>query len=326
MRTVRAAVGRDYDRIRLLTGQEAEAKWGVSCSVLPNVHDAFRVLVDPSDFDAGEMSTAFYISLTSSAPQPFVALPIFVSRAFRFGNLFVRRDSKLQTLEELRGRTVGLPEYGMTMGVWIRGMLADGFGVAPQEVHWFTVREPVLTPLPPRVAELGIDVTHREGGDLWQALADGEVDVAIGRPPTAAPGRSPFRRLLDRFGEADLSYLRSTGNFPIMHTLVVRRTLCEEDPGAVERLFAAFVAAKRAAMADLRDSYGTFVTSLPFLAWDVVSAEAELGPNWWPYGVGPNRSCLETLLRYCDEQGVVDRRMGVDELFWPGSLDFVDEG
>jgi 4,5-dihydroxyphthalate decarboxylase len=325
-RTIQVAVGRDYDRTRLLTDAEAAAKWGVSCSVLPNVHDAFRVLVEPSSFDAGEMSTAFYTALVAAGPQPFVALPIFISRAFRYGNVFVRRDADLHRLEDLKGTSIGLPEYGMTMGVWIRGMLSDGHGVAPQDVHWVTAREPVLTPTSPRVAELGIRVTHLEGADLWARLANGELEAAIGRPPAGEDGDMPFRRLLSDFGHHDLEYLRATRNFPIMHTLVVRRSLCEEEPAAVAAIFEAMCAAKKAAMTELEDSYGTFIASLPFLAWNVEQAQAELGANWWAYGVEANRGCLATLMRYCHEQGVTDRPMDVDELFWPGSVGLVDPG
>jgi 4,5-dihydroxyphthalate decarboxylase len=46
-----------------------------------------------------------------------------------------------------------------------------------------------------------------------------------------------------------------------------------------------------------------------------------MGEDFWPYGLAPNRRTLETFLRYHHEQGLSGRRVAVEELFHPASLE-----
>jgi hypothetical protein len=48
---------------------------------------------------------------------------------------------------------------------------------------------------------------------------------------------------------------------------------------------------------------------------------ALMGDDFWPYGVEPNRATLEALVRYSCEQGLAERRLEVEELFAPSTLD-----
>jgi 4,5-dihydroxyphthalate decarboxylase len=271
------------------------------------------------------MSTAFYIALCNQRPQPFVALPIFLSRSFRYGNLFVHRDSPFTQIEALRGKRVGLPEYGMTMGVWLRGIFSDVHGVQPGEIEWVTTRDPVLLDTPPSVRVAGIEVTRLPSGTMWEALEAGRLDAVIGVPPQAGLAASSFRRLYPTYWEDDLAYFRNTGNFPIMHSLVVRRHIVDEEPEVVQTIFRSFCLAKRRAMDELRNSLVTLSVTLPLLSAHVDFSNDEFGPNWWPYGFEENRSCLETLLRYCLEQGVIGGEMSPEELFHADSLDLTDD-
>jgi 4,5-dihydroxyphthalate decarboxylase len=316
------AVGRCYDRVAALAA--TDHPWPqVRLSVLDSIHAAFRALARRPDVDAAEMSASFHLTLDSAGLTESVALPVFTSRAFRFGNIHVRHDSTLDSVPGLRGRTVGLPEYGMTMAVWIRGMFADQFGVHPQEIRWCTARDPVVTPIPRRVRELGVDVVHSEGGDLWAQLATGDLDAVIGQPPPAHAGR--VRRLLADFAAEDTRYCRDSGAFPIMHTIVVRRSVCESRPDDVVALFDAMCWAKRQAVDELRDTIANSVT-LPFQQSAVAHASELLGANWWPYGIEANRRTLELLARYSFDQGLSTRLVPVEEMFWAGSHRLVDPG
>lgn len=319
--TLRVAIGRDYDRTRSLLSEEGP----VVCTVMPSVHDSFRAISSDSPFLAAETSTAFYIAMCCHENPPVVALPIFPSRSFRYGNLFVRSDSPLERVEELRGKRVGLGEYGMTMGVWLRGIISEIHGVQPNEIEWITTREPVLVDMPASVRAAGIRVSRLPSGSLWEALEHKRIDAAIGVVPKPSLDSALFRRLRRQYWEDDLAYFRRTGNFPIMHTLVIRRHLVEENPSWVKLVFDAFCKAKRKAVVELENCLATLSTSLPMLPAHVDLSRHEFGANWWSYGFEQNRQCIETLLRYCFEQGVVDRQMSAAELFHPDSLTLVDE-
>jgi 4,5-dihydroxyphthalate decarboxylase len=314
-RRIRVAIGAKYDRTRALESEDGP----VTCVVQPSVHAAFQALTTDSPYDAAEISTAFYIALRGQRELPFVALPVFPSRGFRYGNLFVRGDSALTAVEDLRGKRVGLPEYGMTMGVWLRGIFSDVHGVSPREIDWVTARDPVLTDVPASVSAAGISVTRLPSGTLWEALAEGRIDAAIGVAPRDGLVAGSIRRLRTEYWIDDLEYFRRTGNFPVMHALVVRNSVVENDPGAVETLFRAFCAAKQRALAELADSLATLPVSLPLLTAHAEFSAREFGPDWWPYGLEANRTCVETLIRYCREQALIDRDILPEELFHPGS-------
>jgi len=330
-RPINVAVGRDYDRTSILTSKANDelaidgGEQRVTCTVLASIHDAFRALTSDGPYHAAEMSMAFYIALCDSeTPPPFVALPIFISRSFRYGNLYVKEGSPLTCVSDLRGKKIGLPEYGMTMGVWIRGMLSDLHGISANEIEWVTTRDPVLSPIPSGVARRGIKVSHLDEMTVWDALTRGLVDVAIGRPSPDSQHAGPFRPLLNDYWTYDVAYFRSTGIFPIMHTIAVRRNLCEEASGYERLIFDAMCHAKSVAIEELRDCAGTLSVTLPSLPWVVESAIATFGANWWPYGIEANKKALETLLRYCHEQGVVESLQSVDELFCPHSKQLID--
>jgi 4,5-dihydroxyphthalate decarboxylase len=314
---IRVAIGAHYDRTRALESGDGP----VTCVVQPSVQAAFKALTTDSPYDAAEISTAFYIALRGQRELPFVALPVFPSRSFRYGNLLVPGDSALTRVEELHGKRVGLPEYGMTMGVWLRGIFSDVHGVRPGDVEWVTARDPVLADVPASVRAAGISVTHLSSGTLWEALADGRIDAAIGVAPRDRLAAGSIRRLRTEYWNDDLEYFRRTRIFPMMHVLVVRDSVVAADPGVIETLFRAFCAAKRQALAELTDSMATLPVSLPFLTAHAEFSAAEFGPDWWPYGLAANRTCIETLIRYCREQGLLESDMAPEDLFHPSSCE-----
>ena len=54
---------------------------------------------------------------------------------------------------------------------------------------------------------------------------------------------------------------------------------------------------------------------LPWLAWEREQLREIFGPDWWPYGIDPNRHVLEALIRYLSEQGLLKRPLTVEEIF-----------
>src|SRR3954471_16579846 len=129
--------GADYwDRtLALITGATQPAGIDLTYSVLP-LHEIFRRMIRDEAFDASEMALSTLIALIAHGDRRFVALPIFPSRAFRHGYVFVPGTSELTDPRHLAGKTVGLPEYEMTTALWVRGLLQHEYGVAAGEIRW----------------------------------------------------------------------------------------------------------------------------------------------------------------------------------------------
>jgi 4,5-dihydroxyphthalate decarboxylase len=170
----------DYDRTRALADGRV-APEGIDLNLLPlDVEETFFRMLRGREFDAAEMSLSSYcVSLLRDDPA-FVAIPVFPSRFFRHGCIFVSTRSGIRQPADLIGRRIGVPEYQMTAPVWIRGLLADDYGVDPASVQYFTggEEEPgrdekLKLSLPPRfsVTPIGPDQT------LARMLADGEIDA-----------------------------------------------------------------------------------------------------------------------------------------------------
>ena len=95
-------------------------------------------------------------------------------------------------------------------------------------------------------------------------------------------------------------------------------------PWLPEAVFDAFVAAKQAMYVELR-KLGWATISLPWVGQEIEETRRLMGENYWPYGVGPNRKALDMLLRFSHEQGLASRKLEVEELFHPATLELRDE-
>ena len=147
-------------------------------------------------------------------------------------------------------------------------------------------------------------------------LADGELDALVtARAPStfySAPGA--VKRLFPDYVERESDYYRRTKIFPIMHTVVIRRDVYAANPWVAQALYKAFVLSKEKSMAALRQTH-VLATMLPWQVAQVEQARREMGEDWWPYGLEPNRHVLETFLRYHHEQGLSKRRFAPEEIF-----------
>jgi 4,5-dihydroxyphthalate decarboxylase len=127
----------------------------------------------------------------------------------------------------------------------------------------------------------------------------------------------PKVRLLfpDRAAEARRFY-GATGIFPINHTVVVRRTILEQHPWVALSLYEAFVAAKERVLA-ARDA-----NLEPYFATGLLGPgeRANLAHDPLAYGIAAARPVLETIARYVYEQGLTKRKVAIEELFDPSTL------
>lgn len=314
----------DYDRTRALMDASVTPE-GIELLYLNQpVEETFFRMLRYREYDASEMSLSSYVASLQKADPPFIAIPAFPSRFFRHSCIFVSAKSAIRRPEDLKGKRVGVPEYQMTAPVWIRGILSDDYGVKVTDIEHLSggEEEPgrdekLKLDLPPeiRLSPIPGDKT------LSRMLADGELDalVTARAPSTFQSEPENVRRLFPNYEEVEKDYYRRTRIFPIMHTVVIRRDVYEKNRWVAQALYKAFLAAKEKAYA-LYNQTAALPTMVPWLLAQVEETRREMGEDWWPYGVEPNRRTLETFLRYHHEQGLSKRRSKPEELFAPETL------
>ena len=317
------AVG-DYDRTRaLIDGSVAiDGVDPIYMTLVPE--EIFFRALRAAEFDICELSLSSYTVKTAQNNCPYIAVPAFVSRAFRHTAIYVRTD-RVKKPEDLKGRKVGLPEYQLTANVWARALLEDDYGVKPSDIHWIRGGieeagrpEKLAIKLPP-----GVRLDNApDGATISGLLEAGEIDgFTAPRPPTLVEkGHPNIGWLFSDPVAVAKDYYKRTGLFPIMHVVGIRRTLAEKHPWLPGAVFKAFEQAKAVGMEKLSDTSATKVT-LPFVEEALRNARALMGEDYWSYGVEKNRKVLDYFLAQHHAQGLSSRRVAVDELFHPGTYE-----
>lgn len=315
----------DYDRTRPIIDKRVLID-GVdpTCMLLSPEEMFFRAFRHQA-FDISELSLSSYAISVARDAAHYVAIPVFLSRAFRHTSIYIRTDRGIQKPADLKGKRIGIAEYQLSANVWVRGILADEFGIGAGDINW--VRggmnsagrpEKIKVDLP---AQVKVEEAPA-GSTLNQMLIDGEIDGFVGpRAPKCFDDGHPLvdRLFSDSVGTAEDFYKR-TKIFPIMHVLGLRRSLAERNPWLPGALLKAFTQAKTLSAEALADTSATKVT-MPFVEDNLRRARALMGDDIWPYGLTQNRNVLETFLRYHFEQGLSPRKVDVEELFHPATLE-----
>ncbi len=315
----------NYDRTRAMMDGRVRVE-GCTPTFLPLYpEEIFHRQFVFSEFDVAEMSMSSYIRTVAAGTSQYVAIPAFVSRIFRHSGMYVRADAGIEKPEDLRGKRVGLPEYQITAVVWMRGLMQHEYGVKPSEIHWRQGGQEQAgrherTPLKPIP---GVDLQSIPADKtLVGMLRAGELDALFTAraPSTFLAGEPHIRRLFPDTRAAEKAYYKKTGLFPIMHMVGIRKSLLEKYPWLPVSVYKAFDEAKRLAMIDLSDVNALMVT-LPWLEAETKDTMAVMGPDFWRYGVHESRRDIEALVQYSHEQGLIDRKVSLEELFAPSTLD-----
>lgn len=275
------------------------------------------------EFDLVEMSFAAYCILASRGDTRFVALPIFTSRAFRHNAIYVRADSPLTQLEELAGKSVGLPEYQMTAAVWIRGILECEVGIPLTSITWHAggVDTPGREDRIPFTPPPGLRVQRiAPSSTLSDMLLHEKLDALISPRAPSATASGRIRRLLANSRAEEIAYYRRRNVFPIMHLLVMRRSAYAQRKSGLRKLYLAFDTARHMAGQRLRDTE-TQACMLPWIGNEIEATENIMGKDFWPYGFSKNKHCVEQFLRHLSTQGLMAKTMNAQDLFPEELLD-----
>jgi 4,5-dihydroxyphthalate decarboxylase len=317
------AVG-DYDRTRPLIDGAVQIDGVAPAMMTLSPEEIFFRAFRHAEFDICELSLSSFTVKTAAGTCPYVGVPAFLSRAFRHTSIYVRTD-RIRQPADLKGKTVGVPEYQLTANVWARALLEEEFGVKPSDIKWVRggIEEPgrlekipIALPEDIRLSDIPADKT------LAVMLADGAIDgiIAPRMPSCFGPGNPNVGWLFPDPAAAAADYFARTRIFPIMHLVGVRRALVEQHPWLPAAFFKAFGRAKQIALTKLADTSATKVT-LPFVEEQLKKTRDLMGPDFWSYGVASNRETLDVFLNHHHRQGLSSRRVAVEELFHPSTLE-----
>lgn len=245
---------------------------------------AFKPLVREAKFDLGELAIVTYLQAKTYG-KPYVLIPATVLGRGQHHTIAYNPERGPLTASQLAGKRVGVRAYTQTTGAWVRGFLADDYGVAPDKVQWITFEDPHLA----EYKDPDIVTRAAEGKNLVQMLLDGELDAAI------VGDNIPDPRLKPLIPEADAvarKWAESHGGVPINHMMVVRSSIVQSRPDVVKEIFRMLRESRRAAPPP---------------------EGGALDP--WRFGVEPNRRSLELIIDYSFRQKLIPRKYSVDELF-----------
>ncbi|NPT46291.1 ABC transporter substrate-binding protein [Paraburkholderia sp. 1N] len=318
------AVG-NYDRIRPMVDGEVQIEGVDPVFMLQDPEEIFFRAFRHADYDICELSLSSYSVKTAAGTSPYIAIPVFPSRAFRHTSIYVRTDRGIERPEDLKGKHIGVPEYQLTANVWVRLFLEGDYGVKPSDVTWVRGGYEDATRVEKISLHLPDDVkleTAPEGRTISELLADGEIDAVIGpRAPSCFDRRHPHvKYLFENPHKTAADWYARTNLFPIMHTLGIRKTIAERHPWLPGALLKAFENSKALALTRLSDTSATKVT-LPFVEDQLGAARKLMGTDFWPYGFAKNEHVVNRFLERHHAEGLSSRRLEARDLFHPATLE-----
>jgi 4,5-dihydroxyphthalate decarboxylase len=313
----------DYDRVRpLIDGRVRVEGCDVNYITMP-VEECFERAYFHGEFEVAEIGFSPFLIALSRGPTPYVAVPAFLSRMFRHSAVYIRTDRGIEGPVDLRGKTIGVPEYQMSAVMWFRGYLQDEFGIAAKDINWVQagLENPGRRDKFPLNLPEGFPLVSRNDVSLSTLLAEGKLDgVMSARTPSCfGEGHPQIRRLFPDYRAAERDYFKKTSIFPIMHALGVRRDIYDRNKWLAASLYKAFLQAKRMADAEFVETAALKI-GLPWVTAEYEATTEIMGQDFWSYGVDKNRRTLETMARYSYEQGLAVRQLKVEEMFAEGNL------
>jgi 4,5-dihydroxyphthalate decarboxylase len=245
---------------------------------------AFKPLVREAKFDVAELAIVTFLQAKTYG-KPYVLIPATVLGRGQHHTIAYNPERGELKPSDLAGKRVGVRAYTQTTGAWVRGFLADDYGVDTAAVPWVTFEDPHLA----EYKDPDFVTRASEGKTLVQMLLDGELDAAI------VGDTLPDPRLKPLIADADAvarKWAQTHGGVPINHMMVVREAIAKSRPDIVQEIYRLLQESRRAAPPP---------------------AGGLLDP--WRFGVEENRRSLEIVIDYSHRQKLIPRKFTVDELF-----------
>jgi 4,5-dihydroxyphthalate decarboxylase len=284
-------------------------------SPLKHGQDRHERMLQKQEFDICELSLSSYL-MAKSRGMPFTAIPVFPRRLFSQSQMWVNVDAAITSPSDLVGRQVGLSTFQTTLSVLAKGDLQSEYNVPWRKIDWVVSKEEAVAFKP----EAGIHIELlAPGKKIGVMLERGEIAaLMVPHPPQQAlTGSEKIRRLFADPKQEEIKYFRKNGYYPIMHVVAFKDDVLKREPAFAVNVMSAFDEAKRACKAYYEDpNWSRFV-------WGRHLFEEErkaFGDDPWPHGVKKNRANLERFVDYSEDQGLLDRKLEVNELFASSTL------
>mgnify|MGYP002629225259 FL=1 len=313
----------DYDHFRDFRVGDVRAE-GIDHNWLNlGHHECFARFTANREFDVSEISFAKFSAQVTRENSDIIGLPVICSRLFRFSSFYVNKKSGIKTIQDLKGKKVGSPEWAHSAAVYMRGWMHNEMGVSLQDVHWIQAganaagrEEKVELNLPE-----GVQLTRIKDKSLSELLSSGEIDCAIiARPPTCfLEGHPDIIRLFPNFLEMEEEYYDRTKVYPIMHIIAMRKSILDENPWVARNLMNAFQESKRRSLERLFDP-AVSRYPLPWLASYARRMRDKFEGDPFPYGIEENRPTWEQMSLYTFQQGIAHRQFAPEEIFPKGIM------
>jgi len=283
-----------------------------------------------AEFDVSEMSMSELMMIRERGDERFIGIPVFTTRRFYHTRISVRKDAKIASPADLKGKRVGVPEYVQTSALWTRGVLENEFGVAPKDMTFFMERNPTRShagaigfKAPPGVTINQIPPEKSIGS----MLVAGELDVCmsynqrhgdlIDRSDVDLDHHPDIEPLFQDSSAEAVRYYKKSGIYPINHGMVIKRDVFERNPWVVMNILKAFNAANDIVDAERREHVAYYLETgrVP------PDYRKSLATRIITHGLKANRVTLELAAKYSNQQGLTQRVMRMDELFAANVLD-----
>ncbi len=313
----------DYDHFRDFRTGDVRAEGIEHTWSMVGHHEVFARFTANREWDVAELSFAKFAAQVTREDSDVIGLPVICSRLFRFSSFYVNKKSGIKTVQDLKGKRIGSPEWAHSAAVYMRGWMHNECGVSLQDVHWYQAGandagrvEKVELNLPE-----GVQLTRVNDKSLSEMLASGEIDCAIiARPPTCfLEGNPDIVRLFPDYLDMEKAYFERTKVWPIMHIMVMQRRILDANPWVARNLLNAFNESKRRSLERLLDP-AVSRYPLPWLATYARQMQAMFGRDTFPFGIDENRATWEQMLLYTFQQGIAHKHVTPEDIFPAGIM------
>ena len=283
--TLRIAIGDYPHTLPLKRGEIVSDTLKLDFVDVKPMHTAFKPMVRQHAYDASEMALVTYLQ-AKEHQKGLTLLPAAMLARFQHGTVLYNADRGKLGPSDLRGKRIGVRSYSQTTAGWIRGIIENDYGVDLSRVQWVTFEDGHVAEAkdPPSV------IRAEAGKDITKMLIDGELDAAI--YGAAMPDDPRLKSVIPGPDAAAKAWYAKHRLVPVNHMVVVTDELVRANPAAVAELYR-MLAAGRA----------------------LVGPPGKDGIDTAPFGKDANRPCLELLISYAVQQGLMSRRLDVDELW-----------
>ena len=277
---------------------------------LKHGQDRHERMLQKGEFDICELSLSSYL-IAKSRGLAFTAIPVFPRRLFSLSQMWVNANAGIKSPRDLIGKRVGLSTFQTTLSVLAKGDLQSEYDVPWRQIDWYISKDEAV-PLKPMS---GVKMQLLKPGQrIGVMLENGEIDaLMVPHPPKEAlRGGGNIHRLFADPKAEEAKYFKKNGYYPIMHVVAFKDAVLGKNPWLAKSIASAFDKAKAACMEYYDDpNWSRFVWGRHLFEEE----RAAFGDDPWPHGIKKNRANLERFIGYSLDQGLMEKKLSVEELF-----------